>query len=515
LAPGNSIGTLTVQGNLVLAAAASYLVAISGAASGLTEVTGTATLGGATVRASPSGSVTKRYTILNATGGVSGTFNPAVIGNFTSNLSPRLSYDANNAYLNFALNFNSTGLNVNQQNVANALTNAFNSTGGIPLALANLLPAGLTQASGEIATGSQQATFDAMSLFIGLLTDHDPFVAGRDGGIASASGPSSYAADDEREISYAANGERLPKGERDAYAAMHRKAPMMRDSVHDPHWGVWAAGFGGSQNTDGNTALGSNTATSRVYGTAVGADYLFTQRTIAGFTMAGGGTNFSINGLGSGRSDMFQAGAFVRHHNGPAYVTAALAYGWQDVTTDRTVTVAGINQLRARFNVNSLAGRVEAGYRVAAPWIGGVGVTPYAAGQLTPYLLPAYAESVLAGTNSFALSYGAKDVTASRSELGFRADKPFAMHDAILTLRGRFAWAHNFNTDRNIAATFQTLPTATFTVNGAVQAHESALTSLSAETKWLNGWSAAATFEGEFSDVRRSYAGKGVVRYVW
>jgi len=33
--------------------------------------------------------------------------------------------------------------------------------------------------------------------------------------------------------------------------------------------------------------------------------------------------------------------------------------------------------------------------------------------------------------------------------------------------------------------------------------------------KWLNGWSAAATFEGEFSDVTRSYAGEGVVRYAW
>jgi len=29
------------------------------------------------------------------------------------------------------------------------------------------------------------------------------------------------------------------------------------------------------------------------------------------------------------------------------------------------------------------------------------------------------------------------------------------------------------------------------------------------------GWSTAATFEGEFSDVTRSYAGKGVVRYAW
>lgn len=32
---------------------------------------------------------------------------------------------------------------------------------------------------------------------------------------------------------------------------------------------------------------------------------------------------------------------------------------------------------------------------------------------------------------------------------------------------------------------------------------------------WLNGWSAAATFEGEFSDVTTSYAGKGVARYTW
>jgi hypothetical protein len=33
--------------------------------------------------------------------------------------------------------------------------------------------------------------------------------------------------------------------------------------------------------------------------------------------------------------------------------------------------------------------------------------------------------------------------------------------------------------------------------------------------KWLTGWSAAATFQGAFSDVTRSYAGKGVVRYAW
>ena len=58
---------------------------------------------------------------------------------------------------------------------------------------------------------------------------------------------------------------------------------------------------------------------------------------------------------------------------------------------------------------------------------------------------------------------------------------------------------------------FQTLPGAAFVVNGAAQAREAALITASAEMKWLNGWSAAATFEGEFSGVTQSYAGKGVV----
>jgi hypothetical protein len=41
----------------------------------------------------------------------------------------------------------------------------------------------------------------------------------------------------------------------------------------------------------------------------------------------------------------------------------------------------------------------------------GVGITPYAAGQFTTFNLPAYAEQAVTGTNTFALRYGAKDVT--------------------------------------------------------------------------------------------------------
>jgi len=106
--------------------------------------------------------------------------------------------------------------------------------------------------------------------------------------------------------------------------------------------------------------------------------------------------------------------------------------------SDRTVTIAGVDQLRARFNANAFSGRVEGGYRFVTPWMG---LTPYAAGQFTTFDLPAYTEQALSGANTFALNYASKGVTATRSELGVRTDKSWAMQDAIFTVRGRLAWA--------------------------------------------------------------------------
>jgi autotransporter-associated beta strand protein len=517
LAPGNSIGMLTVQGSLVFTAASSYMVEASPANADRVNVTGTATLGGATVNASFAAGtyVAKQYTIINATGGVSGAFGAQVNTNLPSDFHSSLSYDANNAYLNLALNFippPSGGLSGNQQNVANAIVGFFNSNGSIPMVFGGLTPAGLTQAAGETATGSQQTTFDAMTQFLGLLLD--PFIDGRGDAPAPAASATPFAEESDSANAYASSGRKRTGAEREAHAAVYNKAPP-RNPVFDPRWSVWAAGFGGSQSTDGGAVLGSNNTTSRVFGMAAGADYIFSPRTIAGFALAGGGTNFSVVNGGTGRSDLFQAGAFIKHKVGAAYISGALAYGWQDITTDRTVTIAGVDRLRAQFNANAFSGRVEGGYRFVTPWIGGVGITPYAAAQFTTFELPAYAEQVLSGANTFALAYGSKSVTATRSELGVRSDKSFAMPNAILALRGRFAWAHDFNTDRNIAATFQTLPGASFVVNGAAPAHDAALTTASAEMRWLNGVSLAATFEGEFSDVTRSYAGKGVARYAW
>lgn len=514
LQPGGTVpGTLKINGSLAFQSGALFIVQANSATASSVNVSGAATLAGTVQVVTPS--VTSRfnnpYTVLSAAN-VNGTFDAlktsdGVVGSLT--------YSGNSVQLSLASGLGQiSGLNSNARNVGSAIDAAFNTSGaqlgGLSAIYTGNVAQNLSQASGETATGSQQTTFDAMTQFMGALLD--PSIAGR-GNAPAGSGPLAFAADDDTALAYASNGRKRNTDERKAYGMVTKAVPF--NPVSDPLWSVWAAGFGGSRQTDGNAGVGSGDTTSRIYGGMAGADYRISRDTVIGFALAGGGTDFSVNGGGNGRSDLFQAGVFLRHTAGPAYLSGALAYGWQDVTTERLVTIGGgLERLRANFNANAYSGRIEGGYRLIAP-VMDIGITPYAAAQFTTFDLPAYAENTASGVSTFALNYGAKSVTASRSELGLRSDKSFALDDSILTLRGRAAWAHDFNTDRAISATFQTLPGAGFTVNGASQGTDAALTTATAEVKWRNGISVGATFEGEFTDVSRSYAGKGMVRYSW
>ena len=196
-------------------------------------------------------------------------------------------------------------------------------------------------------------------------------------------------------------------------------------------------------------------------------------------------------------------------------VTVAAAYSWQDLSTDRTVLVGAVNDhLTAKFQAQGVGGRIEAGYRVAV--FDEFGVTPYAAGQAQSLRLPSYSETDASGLAAFALSYGAKTTTDSRSELGARFDTRFMTGDqSRLILRARAAWAHDFSAGPSANATFQTLPGFGFTVFGAAPDRDSALTSASAEYKLGNGVSFLAKFDGQFGDTTRVYAGTGAVRVAW
>ena len=85
----------------------------------------------------------------------------------------------------------------------------------------------------------------------------------------------------------------------------------------------------------------------------------------------------------------------------------------------------------------------------------------------------------------------------------------------MLALRGRVAWAHDWVSDPTLAAVFQALPGASFIVNGATPAKDSALVSAGSELRLANGVTLLGKFDGEFASRSTTYAGTGTVRYAW
>lgn len=121
IAPGNSIGTLHVTGDIIFNPGSIYEVEVNAAGQGDKIIaSGKATINGGTVKVlAGAGNYAQQthYTILTANGaaGVSGSFSGV-----TSNLAfldPSLSYDANNVYLTMTrnnVNFTGVGQTVNQ-----------------------------------------------------------------------------------------------------------------------------------------------------------------------------------------------------------------------------------------------------------------------------------------------------------------------------------------------------------------------------------------------------------------
>jgi outer membrane autotransporter protein len=510
LAPGQpgTAGTLSVTGNLVFASAAAYLITINGANAGKTAVTGTAGPGGASVKIASGSTINfgQTYTILTATGGVSGTFNPIVT---FGNLTGTLTYDAHDVFLSF--NGGSSkitpllppGSPQNVLNVAGAL-DSFLATGGTPppgfLNLFNLTPQQLvnvlTLLSGEAGTGAQESGFQLMSSFLALLT-------GPAGGTGNGGGPAMPFAPERAQA--------FPSDVALAYASVLKALPKAT-----PRWTAWGAAFGGSNRVSGDpTGVGSHDLTARAGAVAAGMDYHVSRDTIVGLSLAGGGTSWGLSaGLGGGRSDAFLAGLYGSQRWNQAYLSGALTYASYWMSTNRTITVAGTDTLNASFNAWNFGGRLEGGF---VAWSMPFRVIPYAAVQAQRFRSPAYSESgSLGAPDPFALSYAAQTATVVRSELGSRFDQIFAQADgSSVDLFGRAAWAHDWQSNPNLTATFIGLPAATFVVNGAAPPKDLALLTSGAEWRLRSGWSFMGKFDGEFAQGSRTYTGTANVSYTW
>ena len=510
-APGSA---MTVDGSLAFASGAFYLVQINAAGqTSKADVAGAATLTGGSVQAvlTP-GSYTlgQSFNILHAAGGLGGTTFTGV-SNSLPNFATSLGYTATDVLLTLtgATLGAGIGLNGNQQNVATAINGFFNSGGTLPANFLNLfgltgsaLANTLTQLSGEAATGVQQGAFQLGGQFMGLMLD--PFVDGRGGAAGGGMGGAA--------LGFAPEGGALPEDIALAYAKV-TKAPVMKaPPIYAPRWSAWGGGFGGYNRTDGDPGVtGSHDLTARTAGFAAGLDYRVAPGTVAGVALAGGGTKWDLaQGMGGGKSDAFQAGVYAATRAGPAYVAAALAFGNHWMSTERVAPFG--SRLTADFDAQSIGGRIEGGYRWGTP---AAGVTPYAALQAQSFRTPNYQESD--PTNSgFALGYNARTGTDTRSELGARFDHVAAVdRDAVVTLRGRLAWAHDWMSNPSLAAVFQALPGAGFIVNGAVPTKDAALASAGAELRLAGGVTLIAKFDGDFAQDAQTYAGTGIVRWAW
>jgi uncharacterized protein with beta-barrel porin domain len=386
----------------------------------------------------------------------------------------------------------------NQFAVANSIDTFVNNGGTLPTAFQNLLSfsspgqlaGAFTQLSGESGTGAAQAGTQSMSSFLSLVTN--PFDNNR---------------------AFAENPVRPP--------LIVKAEPLVGPTPDPRRWGIWAAGYGGQGTTAGDLVVGSHDLTVSNFGYATGVDYRVTPDTLVGFALAGGRTNYGLaDGLGGGAGDMFQAAVYSATRVNAAYISAALAYGWYRVSTDRFVTVAGTDHLTAEFSANNIGGRIEGGYRFAIPDVLGLpgrsGITPYAAGQMQAFRTPSYSESAASGSSIFALAYDAQTTTAARTELGAWLDRNIAVdYGTTLVLRARAAWAHDFWSAPNMTAMFEALPGSSFTVTGAAPASDLLLASVGAEIWLRHGWSLGAWFDGEFAEHSQQYAGTGRLRYVW
>jgi outer membrane autotransporter protein len=243
-------------------------------------------------------------------------------------------------------------------------------------------------------------------------------------------------------------------------------------------------------------------------------DYHPTPNLVYGFALSGGGTNWNLaQGLGTGRSDTFQAGVYGSSRWGSAYVAAAAAFANHNMSTDR---FALGDQLTANFDAQSYAARVEAGYRYGMTMNGTVaGITPYGALQAQNFHTPTYNETDLTG-GALALNFAAMNTTDTRSELGARFDDLAMLGNGMpLELRARVAWAHDWVSNPALSAAFQALPGSVFLVNGAPVPQNSALATALAELHINRNWSVTAKFDGEFASGSQIYAGTGTIRYAW
>ena len=476
LAPGNSIGTLAVLGNLSFAPGSIYAVEMAPGAADRVAATGSASLKG-TVLASfaPGGSYSPRgQSILSAAGGRAGAFDTLVTLDLPAGFLASLSYTSTDVLLNLTAGLGvGTPLTANQSAVAAAINNGFNTGNSLPSGLAALfgqtgptLAASLGSLSGEVQTGVQVSAFAFGNQFLDT-------VLARGGGAGLASGSQ--------------------------YASLTATEPASEPR----RLRGWLAGFGGYGWLDGQATTGSSAVQTSTQGLAAGGDWNFDEG-LLGFAVTGGSSNWFLgNGLGTGRGNMFQVGLYGRTNLGPLYLAAAGTWGQFGVSTQRPVSYLA-DWLTASYTATTWSGRAEIGHRFA---FGEHGVTPFVAGQGQVLDTPGFCETSQQGSGT-ALCFGGGSASSLRSEVGLEGDAELgSVLGARTRIVARLAWAHEYKTTGSAAAWFQSLPGSGFVVSGAPLPSDMGIVRVLSSFELDRTWSLRVQADAEFADRYASIGG--------
>lgn len=436
VAPGNPGGTLNVGGNYSHAAGAGYRVRAdaSGAASRM-NVAGTATLAGGAVdvQAQPgsyAGSTT--YTILNATGGVTGTFDG--VTSSLAFLTPSLAYDPNNVLLTLTrtdASFADAALTPNQRAVARALDGAAGAGAGGDMA------AVLTAVTG-LSAPEARAAFDALG---GLMHTLLPTIGVTDANLLNASVASRL-----RRPAFQPGPVALAMPAGVAADAAPVYAGTAGTAPGAARRGAWVNGYGIRGDIDGDANSGDYDY--RVSAIVLGADAEVAEGWIAGVTASYSDWRVTNDRRGdSADVKAYRAGAYSRYEDGPLRVDGLLSYGSLDYETRRPIVFGGLARVAAAdYDGRQLAAYLDAGYRLGAS---GSGVEPFVAFQWVRERQDGFAE---AGAAAAGLVVAGRTVESTRGLVGLRADRGFRFQDGEGVVELRAAYAREFSSVPTINA---------------------------------------------------------------
>jgi outer membrane autotransporter protein len=475
IAPGNSIGTLTVDGDLTFKHGSVYQVEVdpTGTSSDLIVVNGVARLAGTVMHVGQDGDYQPQseYRILTATGGFDGTTFDGVSSKYTF-LSPLLAYSAHDVTLRLERNqvaFASVATTPNQSAAAGGLDSL---SAGNPLydAVVKLDGPGAQDAFDQL---SGEAHASGLSTLIGGSGSVRSIVSQR---FQSSFGNRGTASVDPL-TSYASYGSSADSGRAAGYA-------------------TWGQVFGSWGRTSGD----SRTAGVRHDdgGFLVGADAILAETWSVGAFAGYGRSTFSVRDRNSsGSSDNFHLGFHGGTEIGSLRLNVGAAHSWHGIDTSRTVAFPGYtDQLSASYRARTAQIFGEAGYRLA------VGTFGTGALSVEPFAGLAYVHTT---TNGFSETGGAAALTAAGSTsattfstLGLRAFSQFEAGGMQATLRGMVGWRHGFG---------NTVPTTrfsfaggnAFSVSGTPAARNTALVEAGLDLAIRENVTLGLSYDGQYS----------------